>query len=54
MRKQKSGDFVRILQLPAGAYEYKFIIDGIWKHDSDHDNHTLNSLGSLNSLVVVE
>ena len=54
MSRQKSGEYVRILKLPAGTYEYKFIIDGVWRHDSDHDTHIQNSLGSLNSVVVLE
>ncbi len=53
MSKQKSGQFVRILKLPAGYYEYKFIIDGVWRHDLDHDTLAENSFGSLNSVIVV-
>ena len=53
MSKQKSGQFVRIMKLSSGTHEYKFIIDGVWRHDSDHGNPVLNSLGSLNSVVVV-
>jgi 1,4-alpha-glucan branching enzyme len=53
MSKQKSGQFIRIMKLSAGTYEYKFIIDGVWRHDCDHGNPVLNSLGSLNSVVVV-
>lgn len=54
MTKQKSGQFVRIMNLPAGSYEYKFIIDGVWKHDSDHGDYIQNTLGSFNSVVVVK
>ena len=54
MSRQKSGEYVRILKFSPGTYEYKFIIDGVWRHDSDHDNHTQNSLGTLNSVAIVE
>lgn len=54
MTKQKSGQYVRIMKLAAGAYEYKFIVDGVWTHDTDHDNCTANSLGSHNSVVIVD
>jgi len=54
MSKQKSGQYVRIMKLPTGTHEYKFIVDGVWRHDSDHDNYTQNSLGTLNSVAIVE
>lgn len=53
MSKQKSGQFVKNLKVPTGIHEYKFIIDGVWSHDPDHDNHAHNALGTLNSLAVV-
>ncbi|KAK6645418.1 hypothetical protein RUM43_001695 [Polyplax serrata] len=27
------GDFVTIIDLPEGEHEYKFYVDGVWKHD---------------------
>lgn len=27
------GDFVTIIDLPEGEHEYKFYVDGEWKHD---------------------
>lgn len=28
------GDFVTIIDLPEGEHEYKFYVDGEWKHDA--------------------
>lgn len=27
------GDFVTIIDLPEGEHQYKFMVDGEWKHD---------------------
>ena len=54
MRKQKQGDFVAILPLKAGSYEYKFIVDGQWAIDPDNDAWASNSFGSVNSVAIVE
>lgn len=27
------GDFVTIIDLPEGEHQYKFYVDGEWKHD---------------------
>jgi 1,4-alpha-glucan branching enzyme len=40
--------------LPAGTYEYKFVVNGVWCADSNCPRWTQNSYGSLNSLLVVE
>ncbi|CAB3386451.1 Hypothetical predicted protein [Cloeon dipterum] len=31
---KSQGDFVTIVDLPEGEHEYKFLVDGEWKHDS--------------------
>jgi len=28
------GDFVTIINLPEGEHQFKFFVDGIWKHDA--------------------
>lgn len=53
MRKQKSGQYVRKIDLPQGSYQYKFIVDGQWQHDSDNDACAHNEMGTVNSLVTV-
>lgn len=27
------GDFVTIVDLPEGEHEFKYCVDGVWKHD---------------------
>lgn len=54
MRKQKSGQYVRTMELPVGSHQYKYIVDGTWQQDADNDASAVNSLGTLNSVVVVE
>lgn len=29
------GDFVTIIDLPEGEHQYKFFVDGEWRHDPD-------------------
>lgn len=54
MRKQKSGEYVRNMDLPVGTHEYKFVIDGDWQHDADNDAISHNIMGTVNSLVSVQ
>ncbi len=42
----------RILLAP-GDYQYKFVVDGEWRLDSDNPNFVPNSFGTLNSLLRV-
>ena len=55
MKYQKREDlFVATLNLPVGAHEYKFVIDGIWCADPECPDWIQNDLGTLNSVKVVE
>jgi len=54
MRKQKDGSFVLIVPVPAGTYEYKFILDDRWVVDPDNNAWAMNPYGTLNSVVSVE
>jgi len=42
----------RLALLP-GRYEFKFVVDGQWKHDPDARENVPNIHGSLNSVVEV-
>ena len=42
------------IHLAPGTYEYKFVVDGEWKLDSNNPNFAPNDLGTLNSVLVVE
>jgi len=41
------------LILPPGRHEYKFVVDGQWRHDPDAHENVLNQFGTLNSIVEV-
>ena len=41
------------LPLPAGAHEYRYIVDGTWSEDPHNTESVPNEFGSLNSLVTV-
>jgi 1,4-alpha-glucan branching enzyme len=53
MKKQKDGAFVATVAIPAGNYEYKFVVDDQWIVDPDNNAWALNPYGTLNSLLVV-
>uniref|UniRef100_A0A0K8TMV9 5'-AMP-activated protein kinase subunit beta-1 n=1 Tax=Tabanus bromius TaxID=304241 RepID=A0A0K8TMV9_TABBR len=46
------GDFVTIIDLPEGDHQYKFCVDGEWKHDPKLKNIE-NDVGTKNNLVSV-
>jgi 1,4-alpha-glucan branching enzyme len=41
------------LTLSPGRYEYKFVVNGSWRHDHDARENVPNIYGSLNSVVEV-
>ncbi len=52
MKKTNAGWFIR-LELSAGIYEYKFIIDGNWIHDPANKKTVKNQHHTLNSILLV-
>ena len=54
MEYQKSANgFCFELQLPAGYYEYKFVVDGEWITDLDNTGFSANDFGTLNSVLNI-
>ncbi len=53
MQRCRGNRFVADVLLPAGMYDYKFIIDGRWETDPDHDRASINPYGTVNSVVQV-
>jgi 1,4-alpha-glucan branching enzyme len=45
--------FSRVVFLPPGHYQYKFIIDGKWTTDPNNPACSMNELGTLNSLLQI-
>jgi len=53
MKKSKDGAYHKILMLPPGKYEYKFLVDGQWKNDPLNKNTTKNCFETLNNVIEV-
>ena len=51
--KAKSGVYAATVQLAAGDYQYKFVIDGTWCADPENLDFVQNDHGTLNSVIVV-
>ena len=54
MRKmpKQDGLFVRILDLPEGRHEFKYIVDGEWRC-CPHAPQSTSTLGTVNSCIEV-
>jgi 5'-AMP-activated protein kinase, regulatory beta subunit len=49
---KNGGEHSAVLNLPVGSYQYKFIVDGNWKHSSSLPTET-DQHGNLNNVVIV-
>lgn len=54
MRKQKSGQFVAVLPVEPGCWEYKLLFDGKWTLDPDNNCSAVSPQGTVNSVVIAE
>ncbi|MBA2880328.1 1,4-alpha-glucan branching enzyme [Desulfosalsimonas propionicica] len=53
MKKKPGGFWEKIVMLPPGRYEYKFMIDGKWCLDPANRQSCDNSFGTRNSVIEV-
>jgi hypothetical protein len=53
MQRDDAGHWETTLALAPGRYEYKFIVDGNWKHDPLAHVNVWNRNGTLNSVAQV-
>lgn len=52
--ENQDGIWERTEPLPAGRYQYKFVIDGVnWKEDPNNPNRADDGFGGFNSLLDV-
>lgn len=51
MKKNGDGIWKKTVMLPSGIYEYKFLIDGVWKEDPFNDEACPNCFGTFNSVL---
>ena len=49
----KDGVWSLTLDLAPGSYQYKFVVDGNWKHDETNPSTTDDGFGGQNSLIEV-
>ncbi len=47
------GTWTAVVPLVSGAYEYRFILDGVWVKDPSNAESVLNEFGQENSVVTV-
>ena len=53
LKKNAKGIWEKIAMLFPGRYEYKFVIAGQWKRDTENPQTCLNCFGSRNSVISV-
>jgi chromosome partitioning protein len=45
--------WTKILRLPPGTYEYRYVVDGEWRDDPENPEREPSTVGSRNSVLVV-
>jgi chromosome partitioning protein len=45
--------WTKILSLPPGKYEYRYVVDGEWRADPENPEAVISSVGGRNSILVV-
>lgn len=54
LKKKNNGQWEKSLNLPPGAYQYKFVVDGQWRLDPGNDQACDNEFGTRNNVLVVK
>jgi hypothetical protein len=45
--------WTKILRLPPGTYQYRYVVDGEWRDDPENPDREADTIGSRNSVLVV-
>ena len=45
--------WTKILQLPPGTYQYRYVVDGEWREDPDNPQVVTNPVGGRSSVLTV-
>ena len=53
MKKDENGVWNKFAMLPAGRYEYRFLVDGQWWNDPKNDQACRNCFGTQNNILDV-
>ncbi len=51
MKKDGNGIWNKVVTLPLGSYDYKFLVDGQWKEDPQNGQTRVNCFGTYNSVL---
>ena len=53
MKKNKTGIWEKSVMLQPGRYEYKFMVDGVWRNDPLNGDYCQNRFGTRNNVLTV-
>jgi chromosome partitioning protein len=53
LQRDDEGVWSQVVEVPAGEYEYRFILDGVWVKDPNNVESVTNEYGQENSVVVI-
>lgn len=53
LKRSKSGVWKKAVSLPAGRYEYRFLVDGEWRNDPLCTHRERNQFGGENCVCIV-
>ena len=53
LKKSKTGVWKKAVSLPAGRYEYRFLVDGEWRNDPLCTHREPNQFGGENCVCIV-
>ena len=53
MLQEENDNWSLTLYLPQGAWQYKFVVDGQWKHDQSNPKTTDDGFDGLNSVIIL-
>jgi len=51
--EQGQGIWTTVVPLDPGRYQYRFVVDGEWRHDPNNPNSELDPYGGMNSVIDV-
>ena len=53
MKKSADGVWEKIIMVPEGSYQYRFLVDGEWRNDPANSQVCANCFGTLNNVLKV-
>jgi 1,4-alpha-glucan branching enzyme len=53
MKKDANGVWKKTLVLAPARYEYKFLVDGVWRNDPNNDQTCPNCFGTQNNVINI-